>query len=155
MKYLISMSKLKSLNLMQTNVTAAGIKDLMKALPQCKIEWDKGTRLRRRRQLIPTGKRRSECCPLVGVVVSFAIVEWRKNDASRLSSAVPVGWCSLFACGFRPVTTISGAGGRAKDLQEMARNPTHKVQMIPMRDGVKLHTIIYEPKETRTCCPSS
>jgi hypothetical protein len=36
-------TELKELNLAKTNVTAKGVLDLAKALPKCKIEWDKGT----------------------------------------------------------------------------------------------------------------
>src|SRR5437016_2281626 len=40
-----------------------------------------------------------------------------------------------------------------KDLEEQARQFTRTPQMIPMRDGVRLHTTIYAPKERKTPLP--
>ena len=40
-----------------------------------------------------------------------------------------------------------------KDLEAQARQFTRTAEMIPMRDGVKLHTIVYAPKESKTTLP--
>ncbi len=40
-----------------------------------------------------------------------------------------------------------------KDLEEQAKQFTRTAEMIPMRDGVKLHTIIYAPKEHKAPVP--
>ena len=41
-KHLAGPTNLAAINLQKTKVTAAGIDELKKALPQCKIEWDGG-----------------------------------------------------------------------------------------------------------------
>lgn len=40
-----------------------------------------------------------------------------------------------------------------KDLEEQARRFTRREEMIPMRDGVKLYTTIYAPKEQKASLP--
>jgi uncharacterized protein len=40
-----------------------------------------------------------------------------------------------------------------KDLEEQARQFKRTAEMIPMRDGVKLHTLVYAPKESKTPLP--
>src|ERR1700722_4160226 len=40
-----------------------------------------------------------------------------------------------------------------KDQEALAKQFTHTAEMIPMRDGVKLHTTIYAPKERKTLLP--
>src|SRR5437867_5400826 len=40
-----------------------------------------------------------------------------------------------------------------KDLEEQARQFTRTAEMIPMRDGVKLYTTIYVPKEQKAALP--
>ncbi len=40
-----------------------------------------------------------------------------------------------------------------QDLDDQARQFTRRVEMIPMRDGVKLHTLVYVPKERKGPLP--
>src|SRR5262245_55667867 len=40
-----------------------------------------------------------------------------------------------------------------KDLEEQAQRFTRTAEMVPMRDGVKLHTVIYGPKESQRPAP--
>jgi len=40
-----------------------------------------------------------------------------------------------------------------KDLEELNKHFSTKIEMIPMRDSIKLHTIIYAPKESKTPLP--
>src|SRR5262245_55904802 len=40
-----------------------------------------------------------------------------------------------------------------KDLERQASQFTRTIAMIPMRDGVKLHTAVYTPKEPKTPLP--
>ena len=41
-KHLANLTNLESLDLRRTKASAAGVAELQKALPQCKIEWDGG-----------------------------------------------------------------------------------------------------------------
>jgi predicted acyl esterase len=40
-----------------------------------------------------------------------------------------------------------------KDLEELARQFHRTAEMVPMRDGVKLHTLIYAPKDIKVPLP--
>jgi putative CocE/NonD family hydrolase len=40
-----------------------------------------------------------------------------------------------------------------KDIEDLAKRFTHSAEMIPMRDGVKLHTIVYVPKDRKESLP--
>lgn len=51
------------------------------------------------------------------------------------------------------VDTIAAQVITPKDLEEQAQRFTQRVEMIPMRDGVKLHTTIYAPKESKLPLP--
>jgi len=44
-------------------------------------------------------------------------------------------------------TPVSAQVVTPKDLEEQARQFTRTTAMIPMRDGVRLHTLVYAPKE--------
>src|SRR5262249_54618751 len=67
-----------------------------------------------------------------------------KRDCSFMIVALEIG---LFLGGMFDATAASGQVVTAKDLEEQARQFTRTAQKIPMRDGVKLHTLIYPPKE--------
>jgi uncharacterized protein len=57
------------------------------------------------------------------------------------------------------LVALSGAGVAAaqevtpKDLEEQAKQFTRTAEMIPMRDGVKLYTTVYVPKEQKGALP--
>src|SRR5215472_14027035 len=40
-----------------------------------------------------------------------------------------------------------------KDLEEQAKRFTRTTEMIPMRDGVKLYTMIYVPRDSKSSLP--
>jgi hypothetical protein len=42
---------------------------------------------------------------------------------------------------------------KPKDIEELARKFTRTVAMIPMRDGIKLHTLVYAPREHKEPLP--
>lgn len=60
---------------------------------------------------------------------------------------------SFFLLGIFHATAASAQVVTQKDLADQARHFTRTVQMIPMRDGVKLHTLIYTPKEGKAALP--
>src|SRR5271155_5145352 len=72
----------------------------------------------------------------------------RSNPFTILALAIT---CSL-ACTFY-ATPVSAQVVTPKDLEEQAKQFTQTAEMIPMRDGVKLHTIIYAPKEHKAPLP--
>src|SRR5437764_2787663 len=47
----------------------------------------------------------------------------------------------------------SGQEVTPKDLEEQAQQFTHTAEMIPMRDGVKLYSTVYVPKEQKGALP--
>lgn len=63
---------------------------------------------------------------------------------------------SLFALlfiGLIGATWVHGQEVTPKDLEEQAKQFTRTAEMIRMRDGVKLNTIVYAPKETKAPLP--
>src|SRR6476660_9662962 len=48
---------------------------------------------------------------------------------------------------------VSGQEVTPKDLEEQAKQFTRTTEMIPMRDGVKLFTTVYVPKEPKGALP--
>src|SRR5437660_6705210 len=48
---------------------------------------------------------------------------------------------------------VSAQDVTPKDLEEQAKQFTRTAEMIPMRDGVKLYTTIYVPKEHKGTLP--
>src|SRR5881396_2440428 len=48
---------------------------------------------------------------------------------------------------------VSAQDVTPKDLEEQARQFTRTTEMIPMRDGVKLYTTMYVPKEQKGPLP--
>jgi predicted acyl esterase len=62
-------------------------------------------------------------------------------------------FCWLFLAGMLLSTAVSAQVVTPKDLEEQAKRFKKSTAMVPMRDGVKLHTIIYEPKEKKGPLP--
>src|SRR5260370_31625413 len=52
-----------------------------------------------------------------------------------------------------PAAAASAQEATPKDLKEQASQFTRTTAMIPMRDGVKLHTAVYAPKEHQAPLP--
>jgi uncharacterized protein len=59
----------------------------------------------------------------------------------------------LLLAGTFHAATVSVQVVPPKDLEEQARRFTRTAAMVPMRDGVKLHTTVYAPKAHRTPLP--
>jgi hypothetical protein len=58
-----------------------------------------------------------------------------------------LGTCWLLLGMFRAV--VGAQEVTPKDVEEQGKRFTRTTEMIPMRDGVKLHTTIYAPKEQK------
>jgi uncharacterized protein len=67
--------------------------------------------------------------------------------------ATPVPWIALLTAGILHSTPVKAQVVTQKDLDELAGRFTQTVEMIPMRDGVKLHTILFAPKERKAPLP--
>src|SRR5262249_59031787 len=65
----------------------------------------------------------------------------------------PVVGIGLFLVGLFHATGVPAQEVTPKDLEEQARQFTRTAEMIPMRDGVKLYTTIYVPKEHKGSLP--
>jgi uncharacterized protein len=61
--------------------------------------------------------------------------------------------CWLFFAGMLLVAAVAAQVVTPKDLEEQAKRFKKTTAMVPMRDGVKLHTIIYGPKEKKGPLP--
>src|SRR4051812_3704866 len=73
-----------------------------------------------------------------------------KRDCPFTMLALRIG---LWLAGLAHAAAGSAQGVTPKDLEEQARQFTRTAQMIPMRDGVKLYTTIYAPKEHKGPLP--
>ena len=62
-------------------------------------------------------------------------------------------WFGLLLAGLCQATAVSAQQVTPKDLEEQAKQFTQTAEMIPMRDGVKLHTTIYAPKDQKAPLP--
>ena len=60
---------------------------------------------------------------------------------------------AITLAGLSHAPALSTQVAAPKDAEELAKQFTRTVQMIPMRDGVKLHTIVYAPKEHKAPLP--
>src|SRR5262249_44922798 len=67
---------------------------------------------------------------------------------SILSTRIAVVFVGLFYA-----VAASAQEVMPKDLEEQAKQFTQTTAMIPMRDGVKLHTSVYVPKEQKAPLP--
>src|SRR5262249_35152043 len=65
----------------------------------------------------------------------------------------PVVGIGLFLVGLFRATAVAAQEVTPKDLEEQARQFTRSAEMIPVRDGVKLYTTIYVPKEHKGPLP--
>src|SRR6266699_3260386 len=66
----------------------------------------------------------------------------RCRSFTTLALGIGVLLASMFWAG-----AVSAQEVTPKDLEEQARRFTRTTEMIPMRDGVKLNTTVYAPKE--------
>ncbi len=71
----------------------------------------------------------------------------------RFSFTVLAMGISLFVLGMFHAATSLAQEVTPKDLEEQRRQFTRTAKMIPMRDGVKLYTTIYVPKEHKVPLP--
>src|SRR5579871_5976450 len=60
---------------------------------------------------------------------------------------------ALFLAGGFPAPVVPAQVVGPKDLEELAKKFTQTTEMISMRDGVKLNTIVYTPKEQKGPLP--
>src|SRR5436853_6277546 len=59
----------------------------------------------------------------------------------------------LFLVGLFHATAVTAQVVTPKDLEEQSKQFTRTAEMIPMRDGVKLYTTVYVPKEQKGALP--
>lgn len=64
---------------------------------------------------------------------------------------------ALLLCGLTTLVTAPAVGAQAPTPADSARLATYERRevMIPMRDGVKLHTFVFTPKDQQGHCHSS
>jgi uncharacterized protein len=71
----------------------------------------------------------------------------------RFPFTIPAMRIGLFVLGMFHAAAGLAQQVTPKDLQEQAKQFTRTTNMIPMRDGVKLYTTIYTPKEQKESLP--
>src|SRR5207248_1576955 len=71
----------------------------------------------------------------------------------RLPAAILTLGLAFLLAGLVPAPAVSSQVVGPKEDEELARRFTRTAEMVPMRDGTNLHTLVYVPKETKGPLP--